>query len=470
MNLPGGYDATRDEDGILTIHHVPIFVECTRGDFDADRKWVQAAAASAKDSEQEGYLAPLHIRHHGAATEVRPAGFFRVLGTETITFQGERRLAIFADLIVTDPGVQEEVLQRRLPYRSVEIFDVDKPSIDSLALLDHEAPYLQLPMLMVRNLQDRSASVSSIAYASVAQPWESRELVGNGRVVACFSHGRSAHVLLQDRNDMTTKNAKKAASKTSMQFADGEDKAKDFPPKKEGDASGEVDESGDGGDGAAMDSADAATDVKKIVADIQSGAISVADMQAIVAAIQAMDTSGQQAQPVPPDPNMQPAPAPAPGQAMKAKEPNKMSENMAKQAGEIEALKARLTEREASDARRTDVADAVKRLEGRPLGSDVEAKLELFHKTHGAKAFKDYVEAMVTTFAAHEGEARAVGAVKSAVPEVAMKYHDQGAEAVDRAAKFAREHAELVSRGHTRMAVERYVEINMARRITASAG
>lgn len=467
MNVPGGYDATRDEDGILTIHHVPIFVECERGEFKASRKWIEAAVAKAQRSEREGYLPPLHIRHHEADTEVRPAGMFRIVGTETIGFQGGRRLAVIADLIITDRGVQEEILQRRLPYRSVEIFDVDKPSIDSLALLDHEAPYLELPMLMVRSMQDRAAEVSGIAYAKVVQPWEREDLVGSGRVAACFRHGRSAHVLLQDRSDMA-KTAKKAPSKQSLSFAEdgGDDSKKPFPPKDDGDSKG-----GDDGNGENMDGGeggDAQYDVQKIIADIQSGAISVKDMQAIVEAIKAMDTSGAAQEQPQADPNMQPAPAPAPGQAMKAKEPKQMSEHMAKQAGEIEALKARLSEREALDARRTDIADAMKRLESRPLGADLETKLEAFHKAHGAKAFKDYVDAMVSTFAAHDGTPIITGKAGAKTPMVAMKYAEKGVEAVDKAARFAAEHADLARRGHTRMSVERYVEINMERALASA--
>lgn len=49
------------------------------------------------------------------------------------------------------------------------------------------------------------------------------------------------------------------------------------------------------------------------------------------------------------------------------------------------------------------------------------------------------------------------------VPAVANRYLKDGVEAVDRAARFAREHAELVRGGHTRMSLDRYVELNMAR-------
>ena len=40
-----GYRATRNTQGHLTIHEVPIFVECTRGEMCFDGKWIATAVA-----------------------------------------------------------------------------------------------------------------------------------------------------------------------------------------------------------------------------------------------------------------------------------------------------------------------------------------------------------------------------------------------------------------------------------------
>ena len=58
------YDASRDADGTLTVHRVPIFCACERGDVQFDDAWISQAVNKAKQHEREGYMAPLHIRHH----------------------------------------------------------------------------------------------------------------------------------------------------------------------------------------------------------------------------------------------------------------------------------------------------------------------------------------------------------------------------------------------------------------------
>ena len=154
-----GYDATRQGDGSLIIHRVPIFCACERSNIEFDDTWISSAVMKSKQHEREGYLAPLHISHHEpvetANEPVKACGYFRVLGTEPITFRGSRRTAVMADLVITCPETQQEVMAKRLPYRSVEIFDTTMPAFDGLALLAHEAPFLELPMLMVANLKDQ---------------------------------------------------------------------------------------------------------------------------------------------------------------------------------------------------------------------------------------------------------------------------------------------------------------------------
>lgn len=437
--LNGGYRATRGADGVLTIHSVPIFVECTRGDFSADAKWIEAAVEKAKAAEAEGYLPPLHIRHHGekSGAEVRAAGFFRIRGTENIAFRGKVRLAVIADLVVTDPVVQSDVIAKRLPYRSVEIFNAKVPSIDSLALLDHEAPYLELPMLMVRDVEDRT--IPSIAYTRVESRWQDLPSPQESGLVACFRHGTGAHLLFQD-DPMT-----KQKDPERIQMADGEGMPMGDPPQK-------PEEGGDD---------DAGEDAGKV----SKSAI----IKALKALIAMLTDDEPEAKEEPatfedPKPDNSPAPANVPGAAMKKQEDQTMNVEMAKLSGRLEAAEAHIKERDLADTRRSDVADALKRLDGRSLGSDLEARLVAFHEKHGAEAFKAYVGEMVNTFALHSGDTRTnLAAGGGSIPEVALKYQAQGVDAVNNAARFAAEHDELSRRGMTRVARESYVEINMAR-------
>lgn len=439
------YKATRNIKGHLVIENVPIFVECTRGDLNFDAAWIAKAVEHAKIGADEGYFPPLHVRHHEGPGSAKPAGYFRVRDVRTLTFKGERREAVFADLTITDPEVDEAVLMDRLPYRSVEILDTKRPAIDSLALLDHQVPYLELPMLMVSHVPGR-APIPSVASATFASPWKSESYDATSRVVALFRRGQSAFLFTQE---------------TPMN--EDEDKPKDAP---EGDATPPAADTNPAPPAANMTTA---PDVQQIIAAIQSGAISVAHLEAIKAAITAAEgLAGMPAQ----NPMMQPAaaatPAMVPGEAMSKMKPNELDQRLAALAGENTALRARLDERDAAEKRRDNVAVALKRLDGRPLGANLEADLMKFHKEHGPAAFEAYVSKMATTFAATGGggEAKALafaGHGGTGTPEVAMSYTEQGTEAVNAAARFAAEHAELTRHNIHRKSVADYVASNMRR-------
>lgn len=434
------YTATRNSKGHLVIENVPIFVECTRGDLTFDAKWIKQAVERAKQAETEGYLPPLHVRHHGDTSAlVAPAGYFRVRDVRTLTFKGEQREAIFADLTITDPEIDEAVLMDRLPYRSVEILNTAKPSIDSLALLDHQVPYLELPMLMVSPSSSRRHDVA-VASATFANPWIATHQDDTSPVVALFRRGHAAYLFTQEPTMNEDEDEKKPAAE---------------PETMEKPAA-----------------ASTAPDVQQIIAAIQSGAISVANLEAIKAAITAAE--GAAGMPAAPNPMMQPAPAaiPAqvPGEAMTVMKPTtELDTRLAALAGENAALRSRLDERDAADKRRDDVAVAMQRLEGRALGSNLKEELMKFHSDFGPKAFEAYVGKMTATFAATATAGETAAAVRFAghgaagTPEVAMSYTDQGTEAVNAAAKFAAEHAEMARHGIHRKSVEAYVASCMRR-------
>jgi hypothetical protein len=456
-----GYKAT-EKDGVLVIHNVPIFVECQRGEHNFDKNWISQAVAKAMQAEKEGYLPPLHVRHHTGSQDdgVRPAGFFRIVGTGLMTFKGQPSLAVYADLHITDPSVREEVLSKRLPYRSVEIFDVDAPALDSLALLDHEAPYLELPMLMVADISESEQPVTAangVASATFYNPWLQRRGDVKQPVVACFRRGSSAILLIEDDINMNKQNKKRAsfAAESESYPQDQMEAVKDKPEMGMEDAAPVQDKpeekmQDEGG-----------MNVAAICDAIRNGAMSSEDIAAIQAALAESQSGGspetedtEEAEPVPMAESMKALPA-------------GIGQQMARIAGENAVLRARLDEREAADRRRDDVTVALAKLEGRPCGSDIKERLFAFHKKHGAEAFGEYVDSMVNTFGELDGlvdhGVANFARTEDFIPPVAMKWTKDGPEAVERAARFAREWKDLRGRGLTRQSEERYIELNMSR-------
>jgi len=445
-----GFRATRTDEG-LVVHQVPIFCACARGEVKFDEEWIRAAVKKAMQRQRENYFSPLHIRHHEPATEandsVRPAGYFRVVGTSPITLNGARRTAVLADLVFTDPYAADEVMSMRLPYRSVEIFDIEAaPSIDGLALLDHEAPYLELPMLKVDEVADERENPGGVALATFRRP-ESPQAAGS--VVAFSRRGNSVSLTFREDAEMatptetdpkpvegTTPTPETLAGcdedkKTNM--ADDDDKDKDDEKMQ-----------------------DEALDISKVVAAIEGGTISVSDMDALLAAIQSQNAVEETEE----EPEM----APAPGEVMKA-DPAQMTA-FAKLQGKVHALEAGNVERDKNDKCVGEVATAMSRLNGLPLGSDLEGKLVKFHKKHGGAAFGDYVEALAQNTAVVPGEredtATAFNALGGKIPEVAMKYQDKGTEVVERAVQLCHEWDELRGQG-MKASQESYVKTNIAR-------
>lgn len=146
-----GYRATKNEDGTVTVHDVPVFAEAVdaRGKKVVvyDQRKLASLLAIAKREEQDGYLPPLHFRHH-YDPDVKRAGAFRITRMERMRLNGADRWALFADLIV-DAAAYAEIQAGRWPYRSVEL----TPQLDrirGLALLDHEAPFHRFELLRVR--------------------------------------------------------------------------------------------------------------------------------------------------------------------------------------------------------------------------------------------------------------------------------------------------------------------------------
>lgn len=436
INSAWGFNATQNGDGSLTVHDVPVFVTCQRGKYEFDEKWLDAALSRAKQAEGDGYLPPLHVRHHGRDS-VTPAGVFRATNKKMVRFKGGIRPAIIADLIITNPEVVADVMAKRLPYRSVEIFDVDKPNLDSLALLDHEAPFLELPMLVVRE-------VTGSAEAPVSPETFSMERSNAGDGLVCFfRRGHRAHVLMEANATMPD-DAKKSESKSESKSSGG-------------------------------------IDVAAVVAAISDGSISIADFAAIKDAMASAESMapGAGAAPVTPEPEMPEmdeesdmdekpemtgaAPASAPATAMRR---GVDPVEFARVKATADAAQAEIMALKNERKREADVTAACDTLKDRALGADLRDRLLKFHAEHGGKAFSAYVDGLAASApritAGDDRKAGDFASARSTIPALALKFQKDGPEAVEKAARFSREWEALYAAGHTRMSQERYVEINMA--------
>lgn len=154
-NIPGGdYKAVQNSNQTWDVFDVPVWMTHSRRfmgrDITIDKPWLETALKnSVRRFAKNQYLPPVHIQHHGMGGDVSRAGLFRLRAVRPATFEGKKVHVLFADLIQVDSEVFADVRAGKLPYRSVEILDVKKKEVDSLALLDHEVPYFRLPMLTI---------------------------------------------------------------------------------------------------------------------------------------------------------------------------------------------------------------------------------------------------------------------------------------------------------------------------------
>lgn len=157
--LGGRYEARLNADGTLDVFDVPILSELQKGEredlpeFSIDSTWLAAALKQAAVRASEGYMAPLHIRHHGTDKIAARAGFFVPRRIAEFQVDGKVAQTLFADLVRVNPDAAQRILKGELPYRSVEILNTKgAPEIDSLALLDSEPPQFRYPLLSIGKL------------------------------------------------------------------------------------------------------------------------------------------------------------------------------------------------------------------------------------------------------------------------------------------------------------------------------
>ena len=419
------YKTTKNADGSVTLHDVEVFAEFAHPKgFEFDREWIESAVAKLKAKESEGYLPPIHVLHHEGMNEVEQAGFFRVTGTRMLTLDGKRVLGVIADLTITNPSAAERIQARQLPYRSVEILDVDNPFLDTLALLDHQPPALKFPMLGMEGFGAQFGEFTFHRHRIAEQAGKGLE------VLASAAGGSASRVLFRA---------------SPMEKNDDDD----TKPKQMAD---------DGDDGGIS--------VKDVCAAIKSGSISVADFEEIEKAMAErsapeVDDDDDDA----PDDMMA---GPDSQEKVQMSDPaSQVPATDPKMAARVFELEAKLQAREAADQRRSDVSKALQLLDGRALGADAEAKFSAYHENHGPAAFSAYVKELAAILPMEMmGDEAAIYRLQDPgsqanSPEV-MAYDDPSDQRL--AAQFAAEYADLCAMGAQPSSDQaRYIELSIRR-------
>lgn len=157
-------------DGTFTVLDVPIFstLEANAHGHNPEitPEWLDAAKARFEARKADGYLPPLHLRHHGFET-ARRAGHFEITRRGAHRVDGEMLPTLYANLTRIPRDVFAEIRAQQWPYRSVEIHDYSAPEIDSLALLDSEVPFFRYPCMQLDDGGGEGFSVERCSGASL---------------------------------------------------------------------------------------------------------------------------------------------------------------------------------------------------------------------------------------------------------------------------------------------------------------
>lgn len=153
----GSYPADQNPDGSWNVRGVPVFAAHRRFGRSFGRAWLDRAVRQAQEDHAAGYIAPLHVAHHGTGEDVLAAGHFMATGIEERVYEGRSVPVVVADFLQVPDEVYQRIRSGRLPYVSVEIGDLSKPQITSLALLEHSAPFFKFPLVTIGDEQPAAA-------------------------------------------------------------------------------------------------------------------------------------------------------------------------------------------------------------------------------------------------------------------------------------------------------------------------
>jgi len=241
--IPGGkYRARQNSDGTWDILDMPVFSIVPEGKKSAPKdigeiELREAVTEHQRKYREDGFLARTILLHNYGSRPATPAGFFLPRDVRPFRMAGELKPVIFADILNCPDDVFQQIDGKVFPYCSVEVRSYEPLVFGALALLDTEPPFFEFPIITIGDKQ--MSAVTGIA------------IENDSMALARF------------------------------QFAEAPMPDKDMEEKKKDDT-----------EDAQM--ADEGMDVKAIVKAIESGEISVADMEAIVAAISAREGAGEE--------------------------------------------------------------------------------------------------------------------------------------------------------------------------------
>ena len=190
--IGGRHRAVQATDGTWTIFDVPVFAAFKDMRHESkDGKPVEYTVQFLQrviSRHQmrlllDGYVAPVHVHHHGDQRGTRRIGGIVPRRVERRPYAGKPLDFLVADLVGIHPEDFSRIQRQEFPYPSVEI-DPKEPEILSLALLSDEAPFFRHMLSIGEAIPQRLTRESAPAIAFRALP------AGHARVLFSFSGGR----------------------------------------------------------------------------------------------------------------------------------------------------------------------------------------------------------------------------------------------------------------------------------------
>lgn len=464
-----GYRSSRI-GGHLYVFDVPIFAECAIGEETFDAAWIEDSFENTLARNASGYWPPMHVRHHGDAEDnegpVLAAGDFAVSRVGPLNLEGVPVQTVFATLRFTDPTQAMRAEQGQLQWRSIEITpnDLEKRCLSSVALLDHEPPWLKFPNLRLAMEPLGSSIETQPGNAKIddAQGVTFRELLlgskgprASGRDCLAFA--------FSERHPMpkhTPKPTPKGITKPAASAAD---------PKED----------------EAMNAAEEAASFDQLLEAITTKSISLDQMERLLAALQsamekdpsddaggegpggeAAPTAGTAAEDEEEDESKKRSLAGVAASSKRAAKPSAPNvRDVAAAEARATAAEIRAEVLEQSTAREKAVEGGLLRFRGKPMGARLRERLENAYDRVGREGFPAYLDdlaAMQLGAGARASEARTGINPAGEAPEEALAYSVLGNAAVDRALLKCAEYDQLKANGLTRRSREAYVRTALA--------
>lgn len=460
MPIPGGaYTAVQNTDGTWNIKDVPIMAEVKKGDkrapFDVTKEWLSACVLRARDLFKNGkYLAPLHIKHHEMGQETQRAGFFLPTQVKTILYDGSDTDAILADLLSIPDAIFRRIEKGELPYRSVEIAKWETPEINSLALLDDDAPFFRFELLTIGKKVPQGDAV--VLDTEMAPAWAYASATDGGGAILFKFGDEDKKKPNEEKEGEEDKGANAEEDKGPM--PDGK-----VPSCKMCGTKCAACDSKMGGKGGSMGAG--AGPGAEGAGDLAMDKATYDEVMSIKAMLVNILGPGYMKEPgrVPTD---KPVEMP---EAKKNEEPKKkpiMAKEESMNMEEVAKLTARLAAIEQIEAARAKeegvaklVAKATAELKGYPLNEGAVAKLKVIAEKGG----EDAVNAFVSSYkeAVPKDPPRSLGEYEARVgvqdPDEVKKFSAMGPEALEKARKFSAMYDQL--KGRTAATRERFIEI-----------